>query len=82
MFKSKGIKMSKAVNFGVESRRNEDQMRMVRRFIKKTKKSGIIELYKKRQRFISKSEKRKLKKLRRKRLAQEATRKYLDQFKD
>ena len=74
--------MSKVVNFGVELRRNEDPMRMIKRFVKKTKKSGIIELYKKRQRFISKSEKRKLKKLRKKKASQDSTRKYLEQFRD
>ncbi len=74
--------MSKPVNFEVTKRNNEDQMRMIKRFIKKTKKSGIIDLVKKRKFFESKSQKRKLKKLRKKRLAQEATRKYLEQFKD
>ena len=74
--------MSKPVNFEVTRRNNEDQMRMIKRFIKKTKKSGIIEQVKKRRYHEPKSVKRKLKKLRKKRLAQEATRKYLDQFKD
>ena len=74
--------MSRPVNFEVTKRNNEDQMRMIKRFIKKTKKSGIIDLVKKRRFFESKSHKRKLKRLRKKRLAQEATRKYLDQFRD
>lgn len=74
--------MSKPVNFEVTRRHNEDQMRMIRRFVKKTKKEGLIEMVRKRSRFISNSEKRKLKKARKKRLAQEATRKYLEKFKD
>tara|TARA_Y100001937_G_scaffold128686_1_gene206841 strand:- start:16788 stop:17012 length:225 start_codon:yes stop_codon:yes gene_type:complete len=74
--------MSKPVNFEVKRRNNEDQMRMIRRFVKKTKKEGLIEMVRKRSRFISNSEKRKLKKARKKRLAQEATRKYLEKFKD
>ena len=74
--------MSKPVNFEVKRRNNEDQMRMIRRFVKKTKTEGLIEMVRKRSRFISNSEKRKLKKARKKRLAQEATRKYLEKFKD
>ena len=74
--------MSKPVNFEVTRRHNEDQMRMIRRFVKKTKKEGLIEMVRKRSRFISNSEKRKLKKARKKRLAQEATRKYLEKFQD
>ena len=74
--------MSKPINFEVKRRHNEDQMRMIRRFIKKTKKEGIIDLVKKRRYHEPKSVKRKLKKLRKKKLAQEATRKYLEKFKD
>tara|TARA_B100001248_G_C27348198_1_gene439876 strand:+ start:545 stop:769 length:225 start_codon:yes stop_codon:yes gene_type:complete len=74
--------MGKAVNFEVKPRNNEDQMRMVKRFIRKTKKEGLIDLIKKKSRFISKSEIRKLKRERKKRLSQESTRKYLEKFKD
>ena len=74
--------MSKVANVGVELRRGEDPMRMIKRFTKKVKKNGILELFKKRQRFQSKSEKRKLKKLKKKRLSQESTRKYLEQFRN
>ena len=51
--------MGKAVNFDVKPRNNEDQMRMIRRFVKKTKKEGLIDKVRKRSRFISKSETRK-----------------------
>ena len=54
--------MSKPVNFEVKRRNNEDQMRMIRRFVKKTKKEGLIEMVRKRSRFISNSEKRESKK--------------------
>ena len=74
--------MGKPVNFGVRPRNNEDQMRMIRRFVKKTKKEGLVEKVRKRSRFISKSEIRKLKKARKKRLSQESTRKYLEKFQD
>ena len=74
--------MGKPVNFEVRPRNNEDQMRMIRRFVKKTKKEGLVEKVRKRSRFISKSEIRKLKKARKKRLSQESTRKHLEKFKD
>ena len=74
--------MGKPVNFEVRPRNNEDQMRMIRRFVKKTKKEGLVEKCRKRSRFISKSEIRKLKKERKKRMSQESTRKHLERFKD
>lgn len=74
--------MGKAVNFDVTPRNNEDQMRMIRRFIKKTKKEGLIDKIRKKSQFTSKSEIRKLKKARKKRLSQESTRKYLEKFQD
>ena len=40
--------MAKAVNFDVRPRHNEDQMRMIRRFVKKTKKEGLIDKVRKR----------------------------------
>ena len=74
--------MGKAVNFDVTPRNNEDQMRMIRRFVKKTKKEGLIDKIRKKSQFTSKSEIRKLKRARKKRLSQESTRKYLEKFKD
>ena len=74
--------MGKPVNFEVKPRNNEDQMRMIRRFVKKTKKEGLIDKVRKRSQFTSKSEIRKLKKERKKRLSQESTRKYLEKFQD
>ncbi len=74
--------MAKAVNFDVRPRHNEDQMRMIRRFVKKTKKEGLIDKVRKRMQFTPKSEIRKLKKERKKKLSQESTRKFNDKFKD
>ncbi len=74
--------MGKAVNFDVKPRHNEDQMRMIRRFVKKTKKEGLIDKVRKHSRFVSKSETRKLKKERKKKLSQESTRKFNEKFKD
>jgi len=74
--------MAKPINFEVTRKHNEDQMRMIKRFIKKTKKEGIVDLVRKRSRFVSKSTKRKLKRERKKRLSQESTRKHKEKFKD
>lgn len=74
--------MAKAVNFDVKPRHNEDQMRMIRRFVKKTKKEGLIDKVRKRMQFTPKSEIRKLKKERKKKLSQESTRKFNEKFKD
>ena len=74
--------MAKAVNFDVKPRHNEDQMRMIRRFVKKTKKEGLIDKVRKRMQFTPKSEIKKLKRERKKRLSQESTRKFNDKFKD
>lgn len=74
--------MAKPVNFEVKPRNNEDQMRMIRRFVKKTKKEGLIDKVRKRMQFTPKSETRKLKKERKKKLSQESTRKFNEKFKD
>ena len=47
-----------ACNLVVKPRRNESPERVIKRFIKKTKKLGIIEEVKERRRFIKPSEKR------------------------
>ena len=74
--------MAKAVNFDVKPRHNEDQMRMIRRFVKKTKKEGLVDKVRRRSQFTPKSEIRKLKRERKKRLSQESTRKFNEKFKD
>ena len=74
--------MSKPVNFEVKPRNNADQMKMIRRFVKKTKKEGLIDAVRNRSQFTPKSEIRKLKRERKKRLSQESTRKFNDKFKD
>ena len=70
------------MNFDVKPRHNEDQMRMIRRFVKKTNKEGLIDKVRKRMQFTPKSETRKLKKERKKKLSQESTRKFNEKFKD
>lgn len=59
--------MSKKSNITVKPRRNESQERMVKRFIKKCKKRGIIDEVKERRYFKSNSEKRNEVKRKRKR---------------
>tara|TARA_B100000287_G_C20482748_1_gene721801 strand:+ start:139 stop:351 length:213 start_codon:yes stop_codon:yes gene_type:complete len=50
--------MSKPSNITVKPRRKESQERMIKRFIKKCKKQGIIDEIKDRRYFKSNSEKR------------------------
>ena len=47
-----------ASNFTIKPRRNEQQDRMIKRFIKKTKKSGLIEEIKERRTYRKPSDKR------------------------
>jgi|14_taG_2_1085336.scaffolds.fasta_scaffold02063_3 ribosomal protein S21 len=50
--------MSKKSNITVKPRKNESQERMVKRFIKKCKKKGIVDEVKDRRYFKSNSQKR------------------------
>lgn len=59
--------MSKPSNLTVKPRRKESQERMVKRFIKKCKKLGIIDEVKDRRFFKSNSEKRNERKRKRRR---------------
>ena len=59
--------MSKPSNITVKPRRKESQERMIKRFIKKCKKQGIIDEIKDRRYFKSNSEKRNEVKRKRKR---------------
>ena len=57
----------KGANIAIRPRRNESQDRLVRRFIKKVKKSGLIEEVKKRRYYLKPSQKRRLKAIKKKR---------------
>ena len=59
--------MSKKSNMTVKPRRNEPQERMIKRFIKKCKKKGIIDEVKDRRYFKSNSQKNNERKRKRKR---------------
>ena len=50
----------KKFNFGVTPRRNESPERLIKRFIKKTKKSGIIDEMKERRHYRKPSEKKRI----------------------
>jgi len=53
----------------VRAYRNESPERLIKRFSRKVKKEGIVEELRERSRFVSASKKRRLKKLRRKKIA-------------
>ena len=74
--------MSKPVNVEVVIHDQSQVERMIKKFSRKVKKSGLLEELKDRRYFTKKSVKRRLKRLKRKRLAQEATKKYKEKFKD
>ena len=74
--------MSKPVHVEVIIRDQDQVERMIKKFSRKVKKSGLLEELRERRYHTKKSVKRRLKRLKRKRLAQEATKKYKERFKD
>ena len=72
----------KPVHVEVNVRHQGELEKMIKRFSRKVKKSGILERVREKSRFTKKSVKRRLKKLKKRRLAQEATKKYKEKFKD
>ena len=56
--------MYKVTNVSVEKRPNESFERMLKRFVKKVKKDGILEEVRDRRRFTKPSEKKRLKRIR------------------
>ena len=61
-----------AINVEVELRERESTERLIRRFIKKVKKEGVLEEYRDRRYFKKKSDVKRLEKRRQKRLARQA----------
>jgi len=57
----------------VEARRNEPGERLIKRFSRKVKKEGIIDEVRERRFFVKPSKIRRLKKLRRKKIARKIT---------
>jgi len=72
--------MSKPVNVEVVIYDQDQVERMIKKFSRKVKKSGLMDMLKERRFYTKKSVKRRMKRLKRKRLAQEATRKYKERF--
>ena len=62
--------MGKPINVEVTLRRNEHPERMIKRFTRKVKKSGILDDYRERMYYTKKSAKRRREKYLRKRKAQ------------
>ena len=70
------------VNIEVKPKPNESQERMIKRFNKKVKRSGILEEVRNRRFHEKPSKLKRLKKQRAKRLARKAQREYEARFKD
>ena len=68
------------VNVEVKIHDQDQVERMIKKFTRKVKKSGILEEVRERRFFKKKSEIRRLKKLEKKRLAKRATEKYKKKF--
>ncbi len=64
--------MKRSVNVEVSLRRGEAPERMIKRFIKKVKKEGILDEYRDRMYYTKKSEKRRREKYLKKRKARQA----------
>ena len=62
---------------------NQDQVeRMIKKFSRKVKKSGLLEELRERRYYTKKSVKRRLKKLNKKRVSRNKTKKYKEKFQD
>jgi ribosomal protein S21 len=72
--------MAKPVNVEVVIRDQSQVERMIKKFSRKVKKSGLLNELRERRYYTKKSTIRRMKRLKRKRLAQEATRKYKEKF--
>ena len=76
--------MGKPIHVEVEARTRytDENERLIKKFCRKVKKNGVLDLVKKRRYYEKPSVKRKRKREKKLRLAKEATKKYNDKFKD
>lgn len=74
--------MSGPINVEVKLRPGESTERMIRRFTKKVKKDGILEEFKDRRYYEKPSKAKRMKKIRRKRIAQKLQRDKEARYKD
>jgi ribosomal protein S21 len=79
---NKKVEDEMPVNVEVRPRNNESPERMIKRFNKKVKRSGVLEEVRDRRFHEKPSKIRRLKKQRAKRLARKAQREYEARFKD
>jgi len=62
---------------------DQDQVeRMIKKFIKKVKKCGVLDELKEKRYYTKKSDRKRKKRIERKRLAQQATKKYKESFRN
>ena len=74
--------MAKPVHVEVYIRDQEQFARMLKKFTRKVKKSGILDEVRERRYYTKKSKKRRLKRANKKRRSQESTNKHKEKFKD
>ena len=77
-----GKRIKMAVNVEVKARNGEPVERLIKRFVKKVKKEGILEEYRDRKYYKKPSEVRRQKKLRRDRIMKDLRREREAQLKD
>jgi len=69
--------MGRAVYVSVQARTRDiyENERLIKKFIKETKKSGVLERFREKRYFVKKSEKRNAKRRRKKTISRESTKK-------
>ena len=72
--------MAKPINVEVYIYDSSQTEKMIKKFSRKVKKSGLLEELRERRHFTKKSVKKRLKRLKKKRLSQESTRKHNEKF--
>ena len=74
--------MARPVNVEVVIYDRDQTERMIKKFNRKVKKSGVLDELRERRYFVKKSTKRRLKKANKKRVSQKSTKKHNEKFKD
>lgn len=74
--------MGKPVNLEITIRYPDQTERMIKKFNRKIKKSGLLDEVKDRRYYTKKSVKRRLKRLKKRKSSQDSTNKYKEKFKD
>ena len=74
--------MGKPTNLEIIIRHPDQTERMIKKFNRKIKKSGLLDEVRERRYFTKKSVKRRLKRLKKKKVSQDLTKKYKEKFED